>query len=117
VQCAGAIFVNAALTQRIVRPPGCPWVDVYFNAGDEITEAARIGAALGLTDLVWGEMGHAGYFGNDLRITNTNCGPMNGSLFSAVGPIGAWGHSDIFTPPKIRSWGPYIAQRLKARLS
>lgn len=109
VECAGAIFINAALTRNIVRPPKCPWVDVYFNAGDEITEAARVGACLGLTDLVWGECGHAGYGGSDPTIKNLNCGATNGM------PVVS-GHSDFFTTIKLKAWGPYLAKRLRDHL-
>lgn len=55
---AGAVFINAALERTIYRPANVGWIDVYFNAGDTATEAAVIGASLGLTDPVWGEMGH-----------------------------------------------------------
>jgi hypothetical protein len=41
---SGGIFINAALEQNILRRPWVPWIDVYFNAGDEITEAAQLGA-------------------------------------------------------------------------
>ena len=108
VTCAGAIFINGALEQQIIRPFGCPWIDVYFNAGDEITEAAKLGAELRLTDPVWGEMGHAGYSGTDPAITNIDCGRD---------PMPVSGHSDFFTPEKIQYWGPYLANRLKEHLA
>lgn len=104
VQCAGAIFINAALKQDIVRPPGCPWIHVYSNAGDEITEAAKLGAELGLTDRVWGEMGHAGYIGNDPMIPNFFCDRI------PTMPLVS-GHSDFFTPRCLPSWGPYLWRR------
>ena len=110
VACAGAIFINAALEQTIIRQMGCPWIDVYFNEGDEITEAAKIGAQLGLTDPVWGEMGHAGYSGTDPKITNINCGSTQGLPFVS-------GHSDFFVPSKLAWWGPFLAKRLAAHLA
>jgi hypothetical protein len=58
---------------------------VYFNAGDEITETAQLGAEIGITDPVWGEMGHAGYRGDDPFITNINCGDDRGTGFAFSG--------------------------------
>lgn len=104
---AGAVFINAALEQSI--QPLAPWIDVYFNAGDDITEAAKIGAALHVTDTVWGMMGHAGYDGKDPSITNINCGSTPGL------PVVS-GHSDLFTPSKLAAWAPYIVSRIHAHL-
>jgi hypothetical protein len=105
VKMAGAIFINAALEQNIMRPIGVGWIDVYFNQGDDITEAAKLGAELGITDLVWGEMGHAGYAGTDPKIINYNCGATLGL------PVVS-GHSDFFT--KLPQWGPFLVQKLQA---
>lgn len=110
IKMAGAVFINAALEQNIIRPAAVGWIDVYFNAGDEITEAAQCAERLGLVDKVWGEMGHAGYAGNDPKISNTNCGATPGEPFVS-------GHSDIGTPSKFGWWGPYIEGRVKAHLS
>lgn len=110
VAMAGAIFVNAALEQNIIRPATVPWIDVYFNAGDTITEAAQIGALLGIDDPVWGEMGHAGYAGPDAAIANYNCGA------TASLPVVS-GHSDFFTPSKLAAWGPFLAAKLAAHLA
>jgi hypothetical protein len=107
LKMGGAIFINGALKQNILRPAGVPWIDVYFNAGDDITEAAKIGAALGITDLVWGEMGHAGYVGTDPNIANIDCGNTAGM------PVVS-GHSDFFT--KLSQWGPFLANRLRIHL-
>jgi len=107
---AGAVFINAALEQAISRPANIKWIDVYFNAGDQITEAAKIAEQLGIVDPVWGEMGHAGYSGKDPAITNINCGTAAGL------PVVA-GHSDIFTPAKFTSWGPYIVKRIAGHLA
>lgn len=110
VAMGGAVFVNAALEQNIVRPSIVPWIDVYFNAGDTITEAAQLGAILGIDDPVWGEMGHAGYAGTDPLIHNTDCGTTAGL------PV-VDGHSDFFTPGHLALWGRYLAQRLAGHLS
>lgn len=96
VPMKGAIFINAALERNIVRPDWVPWIQVIYNAGDEITEAAKLGAELGLTDPVWGEMGHAGYSGSDSHIVNTDAGPE------------VSGHSDLFTPAHLVKWGPFV---------
>lgn len=106
ITMGGAIFINAALQQNIMRPSGCPWIDVYFNSGDEITEAAKIGAQLGLVDPVWGEMGHAGYLGHDPEITNIDCG-------RTMGMPALSGHSDFGIPAKFAEWGPYALDRRK----
>jgi hypothetical protein len=103
-----AVFINAALEQSIQRRMAS-WIDVYFNSGDEITEAAKIGAELGLTDAVWGEMGHAGYNGTDTAITNINCGSTKDM------PVVS-GHSDFFTPSKLSYWGPFLANRIREHL-
>ena len=113
VEVGGVVFINAALEQAITRPQKCPWIDVYFNSGDEITEAAKLGAELRLTDPVWGEMGHGGYKGTDLKITNINCGAYQGTPFAAAGMPPVAGHSDFFTPSKLAIWGPYLVKRLK----
>lgn len=107
-QLAGASFINGALEQNIVRPSNVPWIDVYFNDGDDITEAAKVEEELGLVDKVWGEMGHAGYSGSDLMIPNVNCGATPGEPFVS-------GHSDFFTPTKIGTcdtlWGKFFVDR------
>jgi hypothetical protein len=106
LKLGGAIFINGALEQNIVRPGSCPWIDVYFNKGDLITEAAKIGAELGLDDPVWGELGHAGYEGADSAITNINCGSTSG--LSVVS-----GHSDFFN--HLADWGPFLVNRLRTQ--
>ena len=109
VKMAGAVFINAALERDIKRPEGVGWIDVYFNPGDEITEAAQLAERLGLVDKVWGEMGHAGYEGGDPLITNTDCSATPG--YPAV-----LGHSDLGTPEKFALWGPYITNRVETKL-
>jgi hypothetical protein len=106
----GLVLINAAVEQTIVRQAPCKWIDVYFNPGDEITEAAKIGQELGITDPIWGEMGHAGYKGSDPLITNFNCGAMP--------PLPqVSGHSDFFTPEKLAKWGPFLVERVRARMA
>ena len=103
----GLVLINAALNQYVPIPPNVTFVHVYFNAGDDITEVARIAAALAISpvDVVWGEMGHAGYEGIDKRVVNFDCGKLAGL------PVIS-GHSDIFTPDHVAQWGPYIAARI-----
>lgn len=104
----GAVFINGALETTINRY-NARWVDVYFNEGDDVTIAARIGADLGLVAPVWGELGHSGYSGNDPKICDIDCGHTSGL------PVVS-GHSDIFTPDKLASWGPYIADRIRRKV-
>lgn len=110
VKLSGMVFINAALKRNIIRPATCPWIDVYFNAGDEITEAAEIGEKLGIDDPVWGEMGHAGYaplIGPvDANIVNFDCGRTKG-----MPPVS--GHSDFFTYLNLKDWGPFLVNHMK----
>ena len=101
---AGAVFINAALEQDIIRPVACKWIDVYFNSGDTITEAAKVAQQLHIVDANWGEMGHAGYAGKAPQITKIDCGN------SAPLPVVS-GHSAIFTE---RSWLTEILRRIQA---
>lgn len=106
----GAIFINAALEQNIERPPGAQFIDVYYNAGDRITEAALIAQRLGIVDPVWGEMGHAGYIGADTKIRNIDCGNTPGMPSVA-------GHSAFFLPANLAAWGPFLVKRLAELVS
>lgn len=111
---AGAVFINAAL-KRNIELPGAMWADVYYNAGDDATVAAVASAALGLSDPVWGDMGHAGYDGLNPGIANVNCGLL-GLMWQGAPLPSVSGHSDIFTDGKIEAWGPYITRRVLTRL-
>jgi hypothetical protein len=106
VKVAGAVFINGALNAHFGRPSVCKQIDVFWNAGDTVTEAAAVGALLGLDDLAWGELGHSGYLGTDSAITNFNCG-------STPGMPTVSGHSDFFTPANLAKWGPFLADRVK----
>jgi len=111
VTAAGVVFINGALETDFTLPASVGFADVYFNAGDEITEIARVGAALGVTDCDWGELGHRGYTGApDSRIANIDCG-------NTVGMPIVSGHSDFFTPAKIAFWGPYLANRIRGHFA
>jgi hypothetical protein len=110
VTVAGAIFINAALEANIARPAGCPWIVVYSNKGDKITEAAQIAARLGVTDPVWGEMGHSGYSGKDPNIFNVFCD-------ATVSEPVVSGHSDFFSPhTNLIPWATFLANDLRRRL-
>jgi hypothetical protein len=106
---SGMVFVNGAVEQTIVRQAPTKWIDVYFNAGDSITEAARLGQELGITDAVWGEMGHAGYKGTDPAINNFDCGDY-------LGMPKVSGHSDFFSSVNLPKWGQFLAERVKMRI-
>lgn len=105
----GLVFINAALDQDIWFPSGIGWADVYFNDGDKLTEVAEIADRLGLVARCWGEMGHAGYSGNDQRIKNIDCG--NTEDMPKVS-----GHSDLFTAANLHRWGRFIADRITYRM-
>jgi hypothetical protein len=104
---AGAIFINGALNAHFGRPSTCGWIDIYFNAGDTITEAAALGALLGINDPSWGELGHCGYLGTDPAIKNYNCGATPGLPTVS-------GHSDFFTASNLAKWGPFLFKNLQA---
>lgn len=116
---AGAVFINAAL-KRDIELPEPMWADVYYNAGDTATVAAVASAALGLSDPVWGDMGHAGYQGTNPNISNIDCGRRAPDILREIHGVDdlpeVSGHSDIFTSGKIETWGPYITRRVLARL-
>jgi hypothetical protein len=100
-------FINAALDSIISIPSGVKHIDVYYNPGDEITRAAQIACRLGITDPIWGEMGHSGYTGMDkARVTNFNCGATQN--YPVVD-----GHSEFFLPANLKVWGPFLVNRLK----
>ena len=102
---AGLVLINGALERNIVRPAQVGWIDVYYNPGDDITVAAELGARLGLVDTVWGEMGHAGYYGDDAFIANIDCS-ANRNM-----PVVS-GHSAFFLPANVAAWGPFLAARI-----
>lgn len=103
----GLVLIDGALKRDLVLPSWVEFCDVYFNAGDDITEVAEAAARIpGFpVDPMWGDLGHAGYSGDDKRVTNIDCGATQGL------PVVS-GHSDISVPGKIEAWGPYIAARL-----
>jgi len=109
---AGVVFINGAL-ERDIELPGPMWADVYYNAGDEATVAAVASAALGLSDPVWGDMGHSGYSGSNPNVTNINCGWV-GRKYEGLPLVS--GHSDIFTDGKVEAWAPYIVNRVLAHI-
>lgn len=112
---AGLVLINAAL-RRDIRLPVPAWADVYYNAGDTATVAAVAAARLGLSDPVWGDMGHAGYLGADPSITNIDCGKPTVMRGTEGLPIVS-GHGDIFTAGKVESWAPYIVRRVLTHIN
>ena len=101
----GLVLIHAALDRLISLHASIRWCDVYFNEDDTITEAARIGAKLGITDPSWGEMGHAGYGGIDGRVTNIDDKHTRGLPECR-------GHSPEFEPQNLPAWGEYIAGKI-----
>lgn len=101
----GLVLINGALDRKITLPAEIEWCDVYYNAGDTITEVAQIASWLGTAPRTWGEIGHAGYDGADPRIKNFDCG--NTPDMPKVN-----GHSDLFTPSNLPAWGKFIGERI-----
>lgn len=101
----GLVLINGALEQKITLPAEVEWCDVYFNAGDTITEVAQIAAWLGTAPRTWGEIGHAGYVGADKRITNFDCGNTPNMPKCS-------GHSALFEPANLPAWGKFIMDRI-----
>lgn len=103
----GAILINPALDVDIKFAPQLEWAYVLYNSGDEAVGWAN---KLFLFDHPWGPMGRDGYLGDDSRIKNVNCGlGINADPVSAVD-----GHSDIFSPEKLKFWGPWIARTIES---
>lgn len=109
VEFAGMVLINPALEPNVVFPPGV-WADIYSNRGDTATVAAQVAHEFGLTDPVWGEMGHSGYTGSNPLALNVYCDKTQNM------PV-VDGHSDIFTPPNLSKWGPYAISRTTRRLA
>jgi hypothetical protein len=111
VQASGIVLINAALERNIVLPPWVKWCDVYFNEGDTITEVAELSEELGLTARCWGEMGHAGYKGDDTWTTS-----ITTNLDAGKTPFipKASGHSAMILPPNLAKWGDLVQRRITA---
>lgn len=109
VKVKALVLINAALRSDVLLPDWLEKVDVYYNAGDKITEVAEFEAGLPIApvDKLWGDMGHEGYKGTDPRVTSIDCGNTTGRLVVD-------GHSDIGMPAKMKDWGPYIGERVRA---
>src|SRR5208282_1639889 len=97
----GLVLINGALKRDIQIPTGIDFCHVYWNSGDTITIDAMLGADLSLVDPVWGDMGHAGYLGNDPRVLGVDCGNTAG-----LPPVS--GHSTIFNSTILNAWGPFF---------
>jgi hypothetical protein len=104
-KASGIVFINGALDRDVTLPFWVKWADVYFNDGDTITEVAELADRLGLVARCWGEMGHAGYSGQDVRFKNIDCGKTSG--MPRVN-----GHSDLFTSVNLPAWGDFISKRI-----
>lgn len=101
----GLVLINGALIRDIQIPTGIEFVHCYWNPGDIVTIDAMVGADLHFVDPNWGDMGHAGYLGNDPRVFNPDCSKTPG-LPQVLG------HSAIFVDP----WEAYIAQKIQGAL-
>lgn len=107
---AGLVFINPALETERAIARHVKWVHVYHNRGDVPVEAAQALDALPWNwghRHPWGSMGNVGYLGPDPRVRN-----FDGGRFDP--PVS--GHSAIFAPSALSTWGPRIASlaRLEA---
>jgi hypothetical protein len=100
----GLVLIDAALIRNITLPDCVKFCHVYYNAGDQITQVAALAELVpfSLVDQNWGDMGHYGYSGTDPRVAMIDCANTKGVMQDE-------GHSEIFDPPEIDAWGPYIA--------
>jgi pimeloyl-ACP methyl ester carboxylesterase len=107
----GVVLIDPALESAIALSGYLfKWADVYFNAGDTLTEVAEVAEKMGIAPRCWGEMGHDGYLGSDPRVHNIDCGNTEG--MPKVN-----GHSDLFTAANLPAWGDFIAKRIRERLT
>ena len=103
----GLVLIDAALRRDITLPPNVKWCQVYYNAGDQVTQLAALAELVpfSLVDQNWGSMGHAGYSGDDPKVDQIDCAHTKGLMNDL-------GHSEIFVPPEINQWGPYITTNI-----
>lgn len=97
----GAVLINPALECDAV--PQAEFVHVYYNAHDLVVRLAEI-----VPFNIWGAMGAVGYCGSDPRIVQIDQANPPANL----PPLR--GHSDIFTPAKVRPWSRFIADMVLA---
>ncbi|HEX7766000.1 MAG TPA: hypothetical protein VF443_04765 [Nitrospira sp.] len=97
----GAILVNAAL--ETTELPTADFVHVYYNRGDCVAQWSAI-----IPFHPWGAMGGLGYEGPHCpSVSNID---QSNPPEPHLPPL--CGHSDIFSPGKLRPWGRYMASRL-----
>lgn len=95
----GAVLINAAL--EVDEAPNADFVHVYYNYGDCVAKWSAI-----IPFHPWGAMGSAGYQGERADVVNIDQGNPPENYLPRLN-----GHSDVFTPGKIRSWARYMASR------
>lgn len=95
----GAVLINAAL--EVDEAPNADFVHVYFNAGDCVAKWSAI-----IPFHPWGAMGSCGYLGERQDVVNIDQGDPPEPHLPRLN-----GHSDVFTPGKIRAWARFMASR------
>lgn len=94
----GTVLVNAALETNEL--PTADFVHIYFNRGDCVAQWSAI-----IPFHPWGAMGGLGYEGPDKPgVLNVDCSNPPAPHLPRLN-----GHSDIFTPGKIRAWSRHMA--------
>lgn len=93
-------YINPALDRDARLAKQVQHLDVWHSPSDKPVRFARV-----LPWNAWGDMGAVGYSGKpDTRITNFDKEHMQIAHSDS--------HSDVFTYPKIRYFGPNIVQKL-----
>lgn len=101
VPLRGAVLLNPALECDLL--PHADFVHVHYNAHDLVVKLAHL-----VPFNIWGDMGAYGYCGKDTRVINIDQANPPANL----PPLR--GHSDIFTPTKVRPWARFIADMVLA---
>lgn len=94
----GVVLVNPALETYDI--PDAEFVHIYFNRGDCVAQWSAI-----IPFHPWGAMGGLGYEGpKQSHVLNVDCSNPPEPHLPRLN-----GHSDVFTPGKVRSWSRYMA--------
>ena len=73
---AGLVFINPALDNCWVAPAHVKWVRVFHSGQDAAVSVAKL-----IPFVRWGDMGAAGYVGQDPRYINIDISPYSHSEF------------------------------------
>lgn len=111
IACPKIVLIQPALAQKWTPNKHCASIDVYYNSGDKATVAGKWWRRL-INVLpwrwqarhMWGEMGHDGYTGKDLRFTQYDTENTPG--MPRLSGHGTWQHA------KSTIWQDFIAARI-----